>query len=318
MDQRQFEQSVLQLVHARRVDRLTPSTVANEFGLSVKDAEKALDRMVTEGTLELDSDDEGNLFYFVPGLGTAGVFTQGTSAANPSEPPQPPAGGPAPWTPPSGAGPYGAPQQPQQPTGYGSPYGPPQQPGYAPPGPHASGYAPQGQQPPGPPPGTPYGTPPQSPGNRYQAPVHNPYASQAAPYGPPQQPGYAPPHTGYAPTQSGQPTGYGQPYGQPNPYQQQPYGTPGYAPYGQGALVPTGGTTARSPAAASLLSAFFPGAGQLYNGQVGKGLFFFFSTVMLMSLGPVAFIPWLWGVADAYSTTRRSNQQPYGLLPHQP
>ncbi len=90
MDQRQFEQSVLQMVHARRVDRLTPAAVSQEFNLTVRDAEKALDRMVTEGKLELDSDDEGNLFYFVPGLGTAGVFTQGTAAANPAEPPKPP------------------------------------------------------------------------------------------------------------------------------------------------------------------------------------------------------------------------------------
>lgn len=343
MDQRQFEQAILQMIHARRVERLTPSAVAYEFGMSVKDAEKALDRMVTGETLELDSDDDGNLFYFLPGLGAAGVFMQGTAAANPSEPPTPPnaspnpyQGGPnaqqppssgAPWTPPPSAPPYGAPQGP--PPGSGMPGHNP----YATGG--AQGGAPYGQAPPsygqnpyGQPQGGPgYGQPPASQGGYGNAGPYGNAGYGQAPNSPPQgypsnqggagyggNGGYAPTQSGYPPQQYPQPN-YGNAYAAPNANHPN-YNPPSYA-YGHQAMVPVS-TAPRSAAAASLLSAMFPGAGQLYNGQVGKGLFFFFSTVVMLNFGPLAMLPWLWGVVDAYSTTRRTNTQAYGLLPHQP
>lgn len=347
------------------MDRLTPSAIAYEVGVSVKDAERMLDRMVTEGALELDSDDDGNLFYFVPGLGTAGVFTHGTSAAHPAEAPQapgrptgqggawtaPPAtgAGAAPGHPmPGSGGAYGAPSQ-----GYGAPYqgsaGP-----YggapasgtqtfgagAPPSPPPQGSAPAnyGSAPPYATGSAPHGNAPYAPGYG-QAPPSG-YASGPAPgqhYG---QPGYAPPTQGpYAAPPHGGQTSAAAPYGAPSyahgqpaygsqpgqPGQAGPYGAPGQhypaAPnyrYGQNALVPVN-QTPRSPMTASLLSAFFPGAGQLYNGQVGKGLFFFFSTIFLLAAQPFAMVPWLWGIVDAYSTSRRSNEQAYSpkLLPHQ-
>lgn len=340
MDQRQFEQAILQMIHTRRVERLTPSAVAYEFGMSVKDAEKALDRMVTGETLELDSDDDGNLFYFLPGLGTAGVFMQGTAAANPSEAPTPPngpgqpypgmqgAGPSAPWSPPPATPPYASSTHPgPAPSGpppshnpYATGAGAAGQGGYPPPqgaygqNPYGQGQAPGYGQPPnqtgygnaGPYGNTGYGQPPTAPPPSYAS-------HQGAPQGYGQPSGYAPTQSGYPP-QYPQPS-YGNAYNAPNaggpPYANAPYG------YGQQALVPVS-STPRSAAAASLLSAMFPGAGQLYNGQVGKGLFFFFSTVVMLNFGPLAMLPWLWGVVDAYSTTRRTNTQAYGLLPHQP
>ena len=290
MEQPEFEQAVLRMAHNGGVERLTPSAVAYQLRVSVKDAERMLDKMVTNAQLELDSDDDGNLFYFVPGLGTPGVFTAGTAAANPIDPPEPPAPGPpnVPY------GQYGPGSAPPGNTGYGQPYGGPQPapPFGAPPQqPYGQPYQ-QTQQygmPPGPPPGPSqlHGQPPYG-----QPPPGQPFGQQTAP--PPYAGGAYPPPPHY-----GQPVNaYGQPYA-----------------YGQNALVPHQPTGPKSPAASALLSAMIPGAGQLYNGQVGKGLAFFFISLMMVATPPMFFLPWLWGIADAYSTTRRQNaQQHYGLL----
>jgi TM2 domain-containing membrane protein YozV len=140
-------------------------------------------------------------------------------------------------------------------------------------------------------------------------------------------PGYSapPPHHG-PPNYNHGPAGYPPAMSTttyPPPHQAHGYGTGSSYPqpygYGQHALVPTGHMVEpKSPAAASLLSAFFPGAGQLYNNEVGKGLFFFFSTLFLLVLPPLFLFPWLWGVFDAYATSRRINIQnsaPMGYLP---
>ena len=57
-------------------------------------------------------------------------------------------------------------------------------------------------------------------------------------------------------------------------------------------------TRQREPALAAVLSAVLPGAGQVYNGQLFKGLFVF-GTFWLV-------IPWLFGILDAYVTASRS------------
>jgi TM2 domain-containing membrane protein YozV len=67
----------------------------------------------------------------------------------------------------------------------------------------------------------------------------------------------------------------------------------------------------KSPTAAAALSAFFPGAGQLYNGQVGKGLALFFAFMACVPLFPLALIPYFWSIMDAYSTSRRINVAGY-------
>lgn len=296
MEQPEFERAVLQMAHNGGVSRLTPSAVAYQVRVSVKDAERMLDKMVTTAQLELDSDDDGNLFYFVPGLGTPGVFTSGTAAANPIDPPKPPEPGPG-----SPYAPYG-----QNPAGggqYGQPYGQP--PTAAPqPSPYPGSSAPPQQHY-----GQPYGQPPTS------AP---PYGGTAAAYRPP--PNAAPypggPQFGQPYGQNGPPPQYGgqaypspPQYGQPMNSYGQPYN------YGQNALVPQGTMGPKSPAASALLSAMIPGAGQLYNGQVGKGLAFFFISLLMVATPPMLFVPWMWGIIDAYNTTRRQNlQQHYGLL----
>lgn len=329
MDQAQFEQAVLRMAHHGGVQRLTPSAVAYQVRVSVKDAERMLDKMVTNAQLELDSDDDGNLFYFVPGLGTPGVFTAGTAAANPIDPPKAPA--PLPGDVPQGYRPAGQPPQ------YGAPNPQGPNPSYNPSAQQGAGgqygnanaynagntynsgtpygaYGPPAGAagtPPGPPP---YGQPYAGQGAQQQSQFGQPYGAQsgAPSYGAPQyNPGpgggqygrpYAPPPPGYVPP--GAPGTSYQPHGQ---------GAPVNYAYGQNALVPTGQAGPRSPSTAALLG-LVPGAGQLYNGQVGKGLSIFFLTAFL-SATPFAVIPWLWGMIDAHNTAKRQNaQQHYGLL----
>ncbi len=324
MDQRQFEQAVEHIAKSERVERLVPGDLSRRFGLPVKEVERQLDRMVTNGTLELDSDDDGNLFYFMPGVGSGGVFTPG-STLGPTAPPPASAAAPpgtgAPGQPPAytapgyGPGPYGAPGQP--PYGQPGPYGAQPPYGGAPTGrPGQPGVPPQGSWPAGS-----YSPPYVPPTYGYGAQPPPPaYGQQRTPWGPPTQapgqqggwPGAQQPTGGWA----GQP---GVPYGAPPAYGQSPYGAPGaypgQVPYGHNALVPIHDPYAqqRSPAAAAVLSMFFPGAGQLYNGQVGKGLAFFFAFFIGVAAFPLMFIPYFWSIMDAHNTSRRLNT--YGMLP---
>ncbi len=345
MEQRQFAQAVEQVVRNERTERLVPGDLSRRFGIPVKNVERMLDRMVTEGNLELDSDDDGNLFYFMPGVGAGGVFNpqvpsaQTASPTGPAGPPenawaaggypqQPPhaapgAPGPA-YRPPAHYpthGPTGPAPGGGYPTGGPGPYGPP--PGYQ--GqPTQQGYGQQSYRPqPGPyPQGPPPTYVPPSYGQPGQPPAYGPantYRAGAPGYPPP---GYAPqggPPAGAYPGQTaqGQP-GYGQQPWTQNGYNQPQHGAPGYngAPgyYGHNALVPANQTNElRSPSTAALLSTFFPGAGQLYNGQVGKGMAFFMATVVSLVFGPLFVIPYVWSIVDSYNTSRRINA--YGMLP---
>ena len=56
----------------------------------------------------------------------------------------------------------------------------------------------------------------------------------------------------------------------------------------------------RSPAIAAILSFIIPGMGQIYNGQVGKGLLIFFTAWLIM--------PWVIGIFDAYNTADKIRQ----------
>ena len=59
----------------------------------------------------------------------------------------------------------------------------------------------------------------------------------------------------------------------------------------------------KSPGLALFLSFLFVGAGQLYNGQVGKGILMFFISIFLW----VAFLGWIiniWSMIDAYSVAK--------------
>ncbi|MDD4895001.1 MAG: NINE protein, partial [Candidatus Omnitrophica bacterium] len=58
--------------------------------------------------------------------------------------------------------------------------------------------------------------------------------------------------------------------------------------------------TQRNPVIAALLSFFIGGAGQLYNGQIGKGVLIFLTTWLV--------IPWIYGIIDAYNTANKINR----------
>ncbi|HEX2913031.1 MAG TPA: hypothetical protein VH186_19660 [Chloroflexia bacterium] len=57
---------------------------------------------------------------------------------------------------------------------------------------------------------------------------------------------------------------------------------------------------------AVLLSAFIPGAGQLYNGEIGKAIFFFLTWITLVT--------WPFAVTDAWDSARRINQEYFNEL----
>lgn len=293
MDLRQFEQAVLHMVYAGGQRRLTSQSVGYQLGMSAKAAEAMLDTLASEGTLDLDSDDEGNIFYFIPGSGSGALF--GTTPPQPEQWPQP-------HQPPSA----GAPQQSawgQPPAGYPSSNQPP--PGPQTWGPHtgATPHAPPNQQ-------SQWGPAPQgqaSPWAQAQSPgaAHQP----GGPYGQAgAQQWQQPPHAG------------GHHHPQPWPGQQLP--VPGTNPYasnnyqasvgmgGQGyanrtAMVHTRRPADRDPVTAGMLS-IVPGAGQLYAGQFGKAFFFFLSTMFLYGVvSPLAIVLHGMSSLDAVRTVVR-------------
>ncbi|MFC4766642.1 hypothetical protein [Effusibacillus consociatus] len=71
----------------------------------------------------------------------------------------------------------------------------------------------------------------------------------------------------------------------------------------------------KNPGVAAVLSFFFAGLGQIYNGQIGKGIGFiiayFISVFLIFVL--IGFITtpilWIWGMVDAYKTAEKLNQE---------
>ncbi|MDV0441717.1 hypothetical protein [Methanorbis furvi] len=78
---------------------------------------------------------------------------------------------------------------------------------------------------------------------------------------------------------------------------------------------PSGGYRHKSPFLALILSFFIVGLGQVYNGQILKGIGYFITGVILALLGLVTlgllfFLPliwWIWNMYDAYHTAVRIN-----------
>jgi TM2 domain-containing membrane protein YozV len=66
---------------------------------------------------------------------------------------------------------------------------------------------------------------------------------------------------------------------------------------------------------ATISSFFFMGLGQLYNGQIAKGLIFitlYFISIALITVGIGLFttpVLWLWGMVDANKTAKNINKQ---------
>lgn len=75
----------------------------------------------------------------------------------------------------------------------------------------------------------------------------------------------------------------------------------------------------KSTGAAAVLSFLWPGAGQIYNGQIFKGLFFVFLWValaiislMLYGIGiPFMIILWIYAIYNGHSTADRINRRNY-------
>lgn len=65
MDVQQFEQAILKLAFETNT-RLTAASVAYYMGMPTRETSRLLNMLLEEGVLELDSDPEGNLFYRVP------------------------------------------------------------------------------------------------------------------------------------------------------------------------------------------------------------------------------------------------------------
>jgi TM2 domain-containing membrane protein YozV/ribosomal protein S27AE len=70
----------------------------------------------------------------------------------------------------------------------------------------------------------------------------------------------------------------------------------------------------KSPGLAAVLSFFIPGLGQIYNGQIGKGLLLLVLAMLsagliIIIIGIIPYlIIWLFSIFDAYSTANRINR----------
>lgn len=166
----------------------------------------------------------------------------------------------------------------------------------------------------------------------FSAPVSQPVAMPPSQFGGPaygggpmvRAPSYpAPPPNAMVPAQ--QPQQWG-----PNPYAAQAPTYPAYppqqvqvviqnqigpSPYGppQYAMAPY--VRRKDAGVATLLSFFLPGAGQLYNGQVGKGLGFLLVTLfvnfplMFVGIGFLTgLVTWIWSMIDAHSSAEMINR----------
>lgn len=69
----------------------------------------------------------------------------------------------------------------------------------------------------------------------------------------------------------------------------------------------------KNPGVAAVLSALWVGLGQIYNGQIGKGLLFMVLQILncLLLFIVIGFITvpafWIYGIYDAYQTAQKTN-----------
>jgi TM2 domain-containing membrane protein YozV len=187
--------------------------------------------------------------------------------------------------------------------------------------------------------------PPQLPAPVSSAPYPSTAPTPPSPYAPP--PSYAPSYAAshapsHAPSYANQPTVM--PHSHPPPTHPHSYPQAAYAPqpspyayapqpiqvvvqnqiqappvmyptpYGVPAYPPVVYVKRKDPGVAVLCSFFLPGAGQLYNGQIGKGLAFIIATIVnvfLLFVG-IGFLTglatWIWGMIDAHASAERINR----------
>jgi TM2 domain-containing membrane protein YozV len=71
----------------------------------------------------------------------------------------------------------------------------------------------------------------------------------------------------------------------------------------------------KNPGVATVLSFFFMGLGQIYNGQIGKGILFIvlYAISWVLMFVIIGFITtpilWIWGMIDAYSSANKINEK---------
>jgi len=71
----------------------------------------------------------------------------------------------------------------------------------------------------------------------------------------------------------------------------------------------------KNPSVATILSFFFMGLGQIYNGQIGKGVVFIILygisvALMWVVIGFVTTpILWIWGMIDANNSAKKINEK---------
>lgn len=71
----------------------------------------------------------------------------------------------------------------------------------------------------------------------------------------------------------------------------------------------------KNPTAATILSFFIMGLGQIYNGQIGKGIIFIILyaisiTLMFVVVGFITTpILWIWGMVDANKSAKKINEK---------
>ncbi len=71
-------------------------------------------------------------------------------------------------------------------------------------------------------------------------------------------------------------------------------------------------TGGKSPGIALVLSVLFCGAGQMYNGQVAKGILMLLGSILLW-LVMLGWIVWVWSMIDAYQTAKVINARLFRL-----
>ncbi len=71
MDIQRFEQEILKLAFETDA-RITAASVAYYLGIPSREANRMLNELLQDGVLELDSDEDGNLYYMVPHQGDIG------------------------------------------------------------------------------------------------------------------------------------------------------------------------------------------------------------------------------------------------------
>ena len=85
------------------------------------------------------------------------------------------------------------------------------------------------------------------------------------------------------------------------PYYQQPYGYGYNQQYYYTPAVQT-----KNPGLALFLSFIMPGAGQVYNGDIGKGILLFFAFWVLVWI-LIGWIFWIVAMVDAYQSAQNIN-----------